>query len=118
MNETKTRVCSLPEEKSTFWGTRSGGVPEGHDTTGHDTTVSLDLQTVFAPDVVYLSIEGTGYSRSSAVPLSGPLRFRLRPKCLWFAGDKQPPRVICWAVNEAILSADDLKTCTANFGFN
>ena len=36
-----------------------------------------------------------------------------------FAGDKQPPNVvICWAVYEVILSADDLKTCIANFRFN
>jgi hypothetical protein len=41
------------------------------------------------------------------------------PNCLQFARHNQPPNlVICWAVNEVILSADDLKTCTADFRFN
>jgi len=56
---------------------------------------------------------------SSAALASRAPRFPCVPNSLQFAGHNQPPNlVIYWAVNEAILSADDLKTCTANFRFN
>ena len=56
---------------------------------------------------------------SSSLLASRPPRFRCVANRLQFAGHNQPPNlVICWAVNETILSADDLKTRPANFRFN
>ncbi len=41
------------------------------------------------------------------------------PMWSWLAGDKQPPNVVIHrAINDEIVSTDDLKTCIANFRFN
>ena len=71
---------------------------------------NLRMATIGSRERIHVFLGG---SCKSPAPVS------MRPNCLQFAGHNQPPNlVICWAVNEAILSADDLKTCTANFRFN
>ena len=78
---------------------------------------------------LHLNLEEVSPAKADRLRISGingsefleptPTESTRGPKCSWFAGHKQPPNVVIhWAVNEEIVSTDDLKTCIANFRFD